>query len=192
MRHWFPGTCSALLRNPDVDWADIVNLPKAAAALVDERFSRCTSKVSVCALTCSHASLPHHKTFTGHQQRCTLRMVYPTAVCAVHTSLSASQPAVCGFNRHSATMTTSSTVLVSNSNSSTEVSQPNRLVVSAVMAAGAAVPGGSQWGHHQAADPAAGWAAGGGRGHALRHNRCGSTQQQLHLGWIWNSGVGSH
>lgn len=41
------GTCSALLRNPDVEWADIPNLPKAAAAILDEQFSRCTSKVSM-------------------------------------------------------------------------------------------------------------------------------------------------
>ena len=39
---------SALLRDPEVAWADISNLPKAACLILDEQFSRCTSKVLQC------------------------------------------------------------------------------------------------------------------------------------------------
>lgn len=40
-----PAANSALLRNPDIPWSDIPNLPKAASTLLDEQFTRCTSKV---------------------------------------------------------------------------------------------------------------------------------------------------
>lgn len=45
-------TCSSpgsmLLKNPDVAWSDIPDLPKAAAALLEQQFSRCTSTVLRC------------------------------------------------------------------------------------------------------------------------------------------------
>lgn len=46
-------SCSALLRNPATAWEDVPHLPKAACALLDESFSRCTSKVGggSCCLT---------------------------------------------------------------------------------------------------------------------------------------------
>uniref|UniRef100_A0A383VBW3 Radical SAM core domain-containing protein n=1 Tax=Tetradesmus obliquus TaxID=3088 RepID=A0A383VBW3_TETOB len=39
---------SMLLKNPDVAWSDIPDLPKAAAALLEQQFSRCTSTVLRC------------------------------------------------------------------------------------------------------------------------------------------------
>lgn len=39
---------SALLRNPATAWEDVPHLPKAACALLDESFTRCTSKVLKC------------------------------------------------------------------------------------------------------------------------------------------------
>jgi hypothetical protein len=38
--------CSSLLRNPEVAWEDIPNLPKAAWTLLDEQFSRSSSQVN--------------------------------------------------------------------------------------------------------------------------------------------------
>lgn len=43
-----PNQRSALLRDPDVAYADIPNLPKAAVAILEQQFSRSTSKVCVC------------------------------------------------------------------------------------------------------------------------------------------------
>jgi hypothetical protein len=37
-----------LLKNPDVAWSDIPDLPKAACALLEQQFSRCTSTVLRC------------------------------------------------------------------------------------------------------------------------------------------------
>jgi hypothetical protein len=37
-----------LLKNPDVGWSDIPDLPKAACVLLEQQFSRCTSKVLRC------------------------------------------------------------------------------------------------------------------------------------------------
>lgn len=37
---------SHLVRNPDVAWADIPDLPKAASKLLDEKFARSTSRIA--------------------------------------------------------------------------------------------------------------------------------------------------
>jgi adenine C2-methylase RlmN of 23S rRNA A2503 and tRNA A37 len=37
-----------LLKNPDIAWSDIPDLPKAACALLEQQFSRCTSTVLRC------------------------------------------------------------------------------------------------------------------------------------------------
>ena len=47
-RHHISLPCSALLRDPDVQWSDIPDLPKAAAALLESSFTRSTSKVLTC------------------------------------------------------------------------------------------------------------------------------------------------
>lgn len=39
---------SALLKNPDVAYEDIPNMPKAACALLEAAFTRCTSQVGCC------------------------------------------------------------------------------------------------------------------------------------------------
>jgi adenine C2-methylase RlmN of 23S rRNA A2503 and tRNA A37 len=37
-----------LLKHPDIAWSDIPDLPKAACALLEQQFSRCTSTVLRC------------------------------------------------------------------------------------------------------------------------------------------------
>jgi hypothetical protein len=41
-------SCSALLRNPDVEYEDIPNMPKAACTLLEADFTRSTSKAGCC------------------------------------------------------------------------------------------------------------------------------------------------